>query len=321
LTIRVDSDEKGQEVIDVLNGWNAALAFALQQAGLPVNATETSLDPSVHVYAPSSNSAYPSSDSPTTSTSTTEPTSTTEQEPSSSGTTYNVNINVDVVINTQHAPFYDGSTGEDSDDQQDSATDDEYPSAYPAEHKSYPAEQTSYPAEQSSSDCVNPGSKTNFNLYDELGSLENTALRAAQAYATKNGLKVPDTDMWVRPKICNLPHMKCCADLSWRRDNRIRFPFVCGSAPVGCQTHAYEDAKATCVARGGYLCRGNAVSASMNDPTCPGTKTEFAWTLTRCDVNGVDGRVIRPSAGGAPGAMCETNLNAQHQTRCCSNVC
>ena len=33
----------------------------------------------------------------------------------------------------------------------------------------------------------------------------------------------------------------------------------------------------------------------MNDPSCPGSKTDYVWTLTKCDVNGVAGRVIRPA--------------------------
>ena len=340
VTVRVSTDAQAQEVIDVLNGWNDALAVDLQNAGLPVETTQTVLDPVVQVYSPSSDSAYPSSDAPSDSTSgdssapsvapapTPVPSSTSPGADADAAKTYNINVNVDVVINTNGVPFYDGCTGADCADAQDSTAPVEPASSSSSSSSSpfYPASTSSStppsPVDESSSDCVNPGSKTNFNLYDELGSLENTALQAAQAFAAENGLKVPDADAWVRPKICNLPHMKCCANLpDWRRDNQIRFPFVCGSAPVGCHTHTYDESKAKCVAEGGYLCRGNAVSTSMKDPTCPGTKTDFAWTLTRCDVNGVEGRVIRPSAGGAPGAMCETNLKARHQTRCCSNVC
>ena len=337
VTIRVTTDVKAQEVIDVLNGWNDALAADLQNAGLPVETTQTILDPVVQVYSPSSDSAYPSSgDSSAPSVAPTPTPVPSSTSPSGDAAkTYNINVNVDVVINTNGVPFYDGCTGSDCADAQDSTAPVEHASSsssspfYPASTSSsspfYPTSTSSAsasPVDETSSDCVNPGSKTNFSLYDELGSLENTALQSAQAFAAENGLKVPDADAWVRPKICNLPHMKCCANLpDWRRDNQIRFPFVCGSAPVGCHTHTYDESKAKCVAEGGYLCRGNAVSTSMKDPTCPGTKTDFAWTLTRCDVNGVEGRVIRPSAGGAPGAMCETNLKARHQTRCCSNVC
>ena len=170
------------------------------------------------------------------------------------------------------------------------------------------------------SDCVQSGTQTDLSMYDDEGSLQMDALDAAQSFAEENGLKVPDADMFVRAKICNAPQMSCCSDLGWRQDNMLRFPYVCGDS-AGCELRMYEDAKRNCVALGAELCRGNAVSTSMNDPTCKGTKTDYVWTLTRCDVNGVEGRVIRPSAGGAPGPLCETNLLALHQSRCCSNVC
>ena len=90
---------------------------------------------------------------------------------------------------------------------------------------------------------------------------------------------------------------------------------------AACARDTFQQAQENCKARGGDLCRGNAVSTSMDDPSCPGSKTDYVWTLTKCDVNGVAGRVIRPSAGGAPGPLCETNTLALHQSRCCSNVC
>merc|ERR1712159_789321 len=116
-----------------------------------------------------------------------------------------------------------------------------------------------------------------------------------------------------RARLCapkSATHRTCDAAQSWDGD-RI----------TACVRDTFQQAQENCKARGGDLCRGNAVSTSMDDPSCPGGKTDYVWTLTKCDVNGVAGRVIRPSAGGAPGPLCETNTLALHQSRCCSNVC
>ena len=334
LWVRVTPESDVQVIVDIINGWNDVLARDLQKSGLPVTSIDVVLEPVVQVYLPEDALHYVSSDYPSSGpVSTLPPSTSTPPSPTTPSATdssvkardtynFNINIDVDIIISPQFAPFYDGCIGSNCD--HDASTVPEATVISSGPDSSYPHDVTSTNADSTTtpdSDCVTPGSKTNLALYDELGSLENKALKAAQAYAIQTGLKVPDADMWVRPKICNLPHMKCCAELDWRFDNKIRFPFVCGSAPVGCHEHTYAEAKNKCVAEGGYLCRGNAVSTSMNDSTCPGSKSDFAWTLTRCDVNGVDGRIIRPSAGGAPGALCETNLEANHQTRCCSNVC
>ena len=102
----------------------------------------------------------------------------------------------------------------------------------------------------------------------------------------------------------------------------IRFPFQCGDAS-SCEKRTFADARRNCMTRGGSLCRGNAATTSKHDPSCPGNTVDYVWTLTKCEVNDVPGRIIRPSAGGENpvGQLCETNLLALHQSRCCSNVC
>jgi hypothetical protein len=181
-----------------------------------------------------------------------------------------------------------------------------------------PDASTAYPTP--TPDCVPLGTETEESQYEISGSLQHEALQQAREFARENDLPMPNASTFVRAKICNAPHMKCCLELGWRRDNRLRFPFVCGDA-AECARRTFQEAQETCKAKGGDLCRGNAVSTSMNDPSCPGSKTDYVWTLTKCDVNGVHGHVIRPSAGGAPGPLCETNALALHQSRCCSNVC
>ena len=181
-----------------------------------------------------------------------------------------------------------------------------------------PDASTAYPTP--TPDCVPLGTETEESQYEISGSLQHEALQQAREFARENDLPMPNASTFVRAKICNAPHMKCCSELGWRRDNRLRFPFVCGDA-AECARRTFQEAHETCKAKGGDLCRGNAVSTSMNDPSCPGSKTDYVWTLTKCDVNGVHGHVIRPSAGGAPGPLCETNALALHQSRCCSNVC
>jgi hypothetical protein len=193
-------------------------------------------------------------------------------------------------------------------------------SAYPTSNSDVPVADSSYPILVDDSACVQSGSETDVSMYDEEGSLHQSALEEAQSFALANNLTIPDADVFVRAKVCNEPHMQCCSRLGWRQDNMRRFPYVCGAA-VGCQNAHFRDAKRVCTRAGGDLCRGNAVSTSADDPACPGSKTHYVWTLTRCEVNGVEGRVIRPSGGGSPGPLCETNLNTEHQVRCCSNVC
>ena len=230
----------------------------------------------------------------------------------------NVNLHLDVDVHVDNAPASREPT---------SSTPGGYPAdteggnpstPYPAapSDSSYPA--SSYPA--APSDCVPVNTETEAAQYYRNESLQHEALETAQSYARQNDLPLPDAHTFVRAKVCNAPHMRCCSELNWRQDNRVRFPFVCGDS-AGCAKKTFDVARKNCVARGGDLCRGNAVSTSMHDPSCVGTKSDYVWTLTHCDVNGVHGRVIRPSAGGAPGALCETNLMANHQSRCCSNVC
>ena len=118
---------------------------------------------------------------------------------------------------------------------------------------------------------------------------------------------MPNASTFVRAKVCNAPHMRCCAELGWRQDNRVRFPFVCGDA-AACARDTFQQAQENCKARGGDLCRGNAVSTSMDDPSCPGSKTDYVWTLTKCDVNGVAGPRHSSERRGAPG----TALRDEH---------
>ena len=219
----------------------------------------------------------------------------------------NVNLHLDVDVHVDNAPASREPT---------SST----PGGNPADTEGgYPSTPTSsYPA--APSDCVPVNTETEAAQYYRNESLQHEALETAQSYARQNDLPLPDAHTFVRAKVCNAPHMRCCSELNWRQDNRVRFPFVCGDS-AGCAKKTFDVARKNCVARGGDLCRGNAVSTSMHDPSCVGTKSDYVWTLTHCDVNGVHGRVIRPSAGGAPGALCETNLMANHQSRCCSNVC
>ena len=193
-----------------------------------------------------------------------------------------------------------------------------YPTPTPTPTPGYPTPTPAYPAP--TPDCVPLGTETEESQYERAGSLQHEALQQARDFARDNDLPMPNASTFVRAKVCNAPHMRCCAELGWRQDNRVRFPFVCGNA-AACARDTFQQAQENCKARGGDLCRGNAVSTSMNDPSCPGSKTDYVWTLTKCDVNGVAGRVIRPSAGGAPGPLCETNTLALHQSRCCSNVC
>ena len=193
-----------------------------------------------------------------------------------------------------------------------------YPTPTPTPTPGYPTPTPAYPAP--TPDCVPLGTETEESQYERAGSLQHEALQQARDFARDNDLPMPNASTFVRAKVCNAPHMRCCAELGWRQDNRVRFPFVCGNA-AACARDTFQQAQENCKARGGDLCRGNAVSTSMDDPSCPGSKTDYVWTLTKCDVNGVAGRVIRPSAGGAPGPLCETNTLALHQSRCCSNVC
>ena len=222
----------------------------------------------------------------------------------------NINLNVDVTVHIDESnlspPAANATTGR-------STNNYPGPSATPT-----PNAPTAYPTP--TPDCVPLGTETEESQYEISGSLQHEALQQARDFARENDLPMPNASTFVRAKICNAPHMKCCSELGWRRDNRLRFPFVCGDA-AECARRTFQEAQETCKAKGGDLCRGNAVSTSMNDPSCPGSKTDYVWTLTKCDVNGVHGRVIRPSAGGAPGPLCETNALALHQSRCCSNVC
>jgi len=219
----------------------------------------------------------------------------------------NVNLHLDVSVHVDNAPASHEPT---------SSTPGGNPAETEGGNPSTPS--SSYPA--APSDCVPVNTETEAAQYYRNASLQHEALEIAQSYARQNDLPLPDAHTFVRAKVCNAPHMRCCSELNWRQDNRVRFPFVCGDS-AGCAKKTFDVARKNCVARGGDLCRGNAVSTSMHDPSCVGTKSDYVWTLTRCDVNGVHGRVIRPSAGGAPGALCETNLMANHQSRCCSNVC
>ena len=232
----------------------------------------------------------------------------------------NVNLHLDVDVHVDNAPASREPTSS-TPGGNPADTEGGYPStptsSYPA--GGYPSTPTSsYPA--APSDCVPVNTETEAAQYYRNESLQHEALETAQSYARQNDLPLPDAHTFVRAKVCNAPHMRCCSELNWRQDNRVRFPFVCGDS-AGCAKKTFDVARKNCVARGGDLCRGNAVSTSMHDPSCVGTKSDYVWTLTHCDVNGVHGRVIRPSAGGAPGALCETNLMANHQSRCCSNVC
>ena len=219
----------------------------------------------------------------------------------------NVNLHLDVDVHVDNAPASREPT---------SSTPGGNPADTEGGNPSTPT--SSYPA--APSDCVPVNTETEAAQYYRNESLQHEALETAQSYARQNDLPLPDAHTFVRAKVCNAPHMRCCSELNWRQDNRVRFPFVCGDS-AGCAKKTFDVARKNCVARGGDLCRGNAVSTSMHDPSCVGTKSDYVWTLTHCDVNGVHGRVIRPSAGGAPGALCETNLMANHQSRCCSNVC
>ena len=245
----------------------------------------------------------------------------------------NINLNVDVTVHMDESNLSPSANATERSTTNDPGTNASptptptptpgYPTptpAYPAPTPTpgYPTPTPAYPAP--TPDCVPLGTETEESQYERAGSLQHEALQQARDFARDNDLPMPNASTFVRAKVCNAPHMRCCAELGWRQDNRVRFPFVCGDA-AACARDTFQQAQENCKARGGDLCRGNAVSTSMDDPSCPGSKTDYVWTLTKCDVNGVAGRVIRPSAGGAPGPLCETNTLALHQSRCCSNVC
>jgi hypothetical protein len=118
----------------------------------------------------------------------------------------------------------------------------------------------------------------------------------------------------VRAKVGNAPHKRSCAEWGRRQDNRGRLPQVSGDAAASARD-TFQQAQENSKARGGDSCRGNAVSTSKDEPSRPGSKTDYVRTLTKGDVNGVAGRVIRPSAGGAPGPLRETNTLALQQSR------
>ena len=238
----------------------------------------------------------------------------------------NINLNVDVTVHMDESNLSPPANATGRSTTNDPGTNASptptptpgYPTPTPTPTPGYPTPTPAYPAP--TPDCVPLGTETEESQYERAGSLQHEALQQARDFARDNDLPMPNASTFVRAKVCNAPHMRCCAELGWRQDNRVRFPFVCGNA-AACARDTFQQAQENCKARGGDLCRGNAVSTSMDDPSCPGSKTDYVWTLTKCDVNGVAGRVIRPSAGGAPGPLCETNTLALHQSRCCSNVC
>jgi hypothetical protein len=291
---------------------NVALTQHLQQAGF--NIINAEMQTQATVTQSTSSQSTPAT-----------PTPSAPSGPTAGPIDINLNVNVDLNV---HEDLPAPSSSSAYPTPSPSSTTSAYPvpdsntpaSAYPASQSDVPVADSSYPVLADDSVCVQSGSETDLSMYDEEGSLHQSALEEAQSFALANNLTIPDADVFVRAKVCNEPHMKCCSSLGWRQDNMRRFPYVCGAA-VGCQNAHFRDAKRMCTRAGGDLCRGNAVTTSADDPACPGSKTHYVWTLTRCNINGVEGRVIRPSGGGSPGPLCEINLNTEHQVRCCSNVC
>ena len=291
---------------------NVALMQHLQQAGL--NIINAAMQTQATVTQSTSSQSTPAT-----------PTPSAPSGPTAGPIDINLNVNVDLNV---HEDLPAPSSSSAYPTPSPSSTTSAYPvpdsntpaSAYPTSQSDVPVADSSYPVLADDSVCVQSGSETDLSMYDEEGSLHQSALEEAQSFALANNLTIPDADVFVRAKVCNEPHMKCCSSLGWRQDNMRRFPYVCGAA-VGCQNAHFRDAKRMCTRAGGDLCRGNAVTTSADDPACPGSKTHYVWTLTRCNINGVEGRVIRPSGGGSPGPLCEINLNTEHQVRCCSNVC
>ena len=74
------------------------------------------------------------------------------------------------------------------------------------------------------SDCVPLGTETEESQCERARSLQHEALQQARDFARDNDLPMPNASTFVRAKVCNAPHMRCCAELGWRQDNRVRFP-------------------------------------------------------------------------------------------------